>query len=452
MSIHPLHLVAIFLICLLSHNLIADTADPSDYSGALILEGNGDYENAIKSYKQAIENIEGNSGPFSERLIEPLMGVARSEFSLAEYENSISFLVRAQHLVHRSQGVYATRQQEGVDLLIKTHLAMDEVKLADKQHKFKLFLAEHNVGAGGIRLLPALDIINNWYIQTGQLNRARKSLQRSREIIKSEGGDFDPLQTETLVKLAKVRRLGRFCCSHRLLEEGLEIIDANPNLGSQKKGLYYLELADAYTAGGKPLEAKVFYAKAWTLLNEANHQVSFDKPRGIEVAREISDGRSVNSKIFIVERERFGSRQYKEATREEKRTLDSLTPQEFRFAIDENAPKRRIRDLNTGSSIMGDNELRVIGHPYEFNRQQLRQVLPIRMLNNDALAKLNIELVLTVDAEGRTSQVRVITPNVPTKLSRLMREVVNRSYFRPRLEDGIPVVTTDFSISQRFKP
>ena len=56
MSIHPLHLVAIFLICLLSHNLIADTADPSDYSGALILEGNGDYENAIKSYKQAIEN------------------------------------------------------------------------------------------------------------------------------------------------------------------------------------------------------------------------------------------------------------------------------------------------------------------------------------------------------------------------------------------------------------
>jgi hypothetical protein len=34
----------------------------------------------------------------------------------------------------------------------------------------------------------------------------------------------------------------------------------------------------------------------------------------------------------------------------------------------------------------------------------------------------------------------------------LMREVVNRSYLRPRLEDGIPVVTTDFSISQRFKP
>ena len=459
MSIQFQHLAVLLLICLVSHNLFAESTDlfaestdDVHFSNALLLEGNGNYENAVESYELAIKNIEIISGSFSQDLIEPLMGIARSEFSLSNYEEAIVSLTRAQHLIHRSQGVYAERQQEGINLLINTHLALDDVKLADKQHKFKLFLSEHNVGADGIELLPALDVINRWYIQTGQFNRAKKSLQRSLEIIRSMGGEFDSLQTDILIQLAKVRRLNRFCCSHKILEEGIGIIDANPNFDNQEKGRYYLELADAYILGGKVEEAKMYYKKAWTLMNDVNRELSFAAPKGIEIAKAINNRYAGNSKIFLVDRDRFGARHFEEVSKKEQRTLDSLPPQEFRFTADKDAPKRLIRDTNTGSTSLSDNELRVIGFPYQFNRSQLQQILPYNLHKPEFLATLSIELTLTVDADGRTRQVEVITPNIPIKLSRLMRDAVNRSYFRPRFENGIAVTTTDFRIIQRFEP
>lgn len=440
------------MACLLSHNLLAESLDNTEFSNALILEGNGNYVEAIEAYKSTVNALEENSGVFSEKLIEPLMGIARSEFSLSEYENTIIYWVRAQHLIHRAQGVYAERQQEGIDLLIETHLKMDEVSLADKQHKFKLFLSEHNLGADSIELLPALDIINKWYVATGQFNRARKSLQRSHEIIKAQGGNLDPLQTDVLIELAKVRRLSRFCCSHKLLEEGLEIIEANPALGSQNKALYFLALADAYTLASKAEDAQFYYSQAWTLMDDINRHDLFNTPKGIDSAREMNNIGSANSKIFLVERDRFGSRRFEEISDKERLSLDSLPPQAFRFTTDNNAPQRHVRDSHSGSRVQEDKELRVIGYPYQFNRKQLHQILPSSLHSDDALAKLQIELLLTVDADGKTRQVSVLTPNIPVRLSRLMREAVNRTYFRPRLEAGIPVATAGFKITQRFEP
>ncbi|MFT5211235.1 MAG: tetratricopeptide (TPR) repeat protein [Flavobacterium sp.] len=450
----------LLLACLLSRNLIAESSDNTelskDLSTGLVLEGNGDYAQAIDAYRSTITLLENESGVFSRKLIEPLMGMARSEFSLSEYENTIIHLVRAQHLIHRAHGVYAERQQESIDLLIKTHIEMDAIKLADKQHKFKLFLSEHNVGADSIELLPALDIVNKWYVATGQLNRAKKSLQRTREIIRAQGDNLDSLQIGVLIELAEVRRLSHFCCSYKLLEEGLEIIEANPNLGNQNlsnqnKALYFLALADAYTIAGKVADAQSYYRKAWTLTEDINRHDVFNTPRGIDSAREMNNIGSEHSKIFLIERDRFGGRRFEEVSNKEKWVLDSLPPQTFRFATDNNAPKQHVRDSSSGARILEDKELRVIGYPYQFNREQLHQILPFSLHSDVALAKLKIELLLTVDAKGRTRQIRVLTPNIPTKLSRLMRDAVSRTYFRPRLEAGIPVTTRDFQIIQQFE-
>ena len=155
---------------------------------ALLQEGNGEFEKAIDLYENLIEKLQQDDGTFSYLLIDPLLGLARSYFETHAFESTIQTLARAQHLIHRYQGVYSPYQNEGIDLLIKTHLEMDNPDLANKQQTFRLFISEHNVGKDSMELLPALEQINRWYIETGQFNRARKSLQRSQEIIASEGG------------------------------------------------------------------------------------------------------------------------------------------------------------------------------------------------------------------------------------------------------------------------
>ena len=187
-------------------------------------------------------------------------------------------------------------------------------------------------------------------------------------------------------------------------------------------------------------------------MDDINRHDLFNTPKGIDSAREMNNIGSANSKIFLVERDRFGSRRFEEISDKERLSLDSLPPQAFRFTTDNNAPQRHVRDSHSGSRVQEDKELRVIGYPYQFNRKQLHQILPSSLHSDDALAKLQIELLLTVDADGKTRQVSVLTPNIPVRLSRLMREAVNRTYFRPRLEAGIPVATAGFKITQRFEP
>jgi len=418
---------------------------------ATLREGNQDFDQAIDLYEDLIEAIQKIDGTFSHQLIDPLLGLARSHFERQEYETTIDYLAQAQHIVHRFEGVYSTRQKEGINLLIKTHLEMGEVGLANKQQFFKLFIAEHNVGKDSVGLLTALEHINRWYIETGQFNRAKKSLLRSQEIIISEGGEFDPRQLDILSTLSKVRRLNRFCCSDKILEKGLSILEANPNLAKTKQAAFYLALGDAYTLSSKYEPAQTYYAKAWEFTGANTRTAVFDKPMGIEFAKEIGSSRSPNSKTFLVAHDRFGPRRFEEVSRQEKRILETLTPQDFQFSTQADSPNYRIRDLNAGASIQGKKEIRTTGYPFMFNREQLKQILPFRFHTDEALKSLKVEMEFTVSAKGDTKQVRIITSGLPNKLSRLMRDVLNRSHFRPRIVDGIPVSTTGVSFTQIFE-
>jgi len=417
---------------------------------ALLQEGNGEFDKAIDLYENLIEKLQLDDGTFSYLLIDPLLGLARSYFETHAFEATIQVLARSQHLIHRYQGVYSPYQNEGIDLLIKTHLEMDNPDLANKQQTFRLFISEHNVGKESIELLPVLEQINRWYIETGQFNRARKSLQRSQEIIVSEGGEFDSKQLDILSSLSKVKRLSRLCCSYKILEDGLSILNANPNLSKSIQASYYLALGDAYTLGRKYEAAQHNYAKAWNLA-EANLRAGLDEPRGIEFAKEIDGGRSPHKKIYLVDHDRIGSRRFEEVSRQEKLILETLTPQYFQFSTTPDAPRYRIRDLNAGTASYGKKEVEMIGYPFIFNREQLKQALPARYQKDESLKTLKIEMEFTVSSTGRTEEVKILTPNLPTKLSRLMRDVLNRSHFRPRIANGVPISSNSVRLIQTFE-
>ncbi|MDZ7684893.1 MAG: hypothetical protein U5O39_07675 [Gammaproteobacteria bacterium] len=71
------------------------------------------------------------------------------------------------------------------------------------------------------------------------------------------------------------------------------------------------------------------------------------------------------------------------------------------------------------------------------------------MQDEEDLASLSVNLEFTVKADGRVSDV-VVDGDAPPKLKRLMRDVLYKSHFRPRLVEGSPVATENFRLTQTF--
>ena len=58
---------------------------------------------------------------------------------------------------------------------------------ADQQHVFALYLAESHYGNRSEALLPAIESLSDWYLRTGQLNKAKRLVNRGIEITEAEG-------------------------------------------------------------------------------------------------------------------------------------------------------------------------------------------------------------------------------------------------------------------------
>ena len=110
-------------------------------------EMNGNYGLAIDNYLKFVLAAQERQGNYSPKLIESMIGLTRSYQALGDYAKANEYGARAQHLTHRSEGVYSLRQIEIIDLMTDASLAQGDVEQADKTQKFSLFIAQRHFGA-----------------------------------------------------------------------------------------------------------------------------------------------------------------------------------------------------------------------------------------------------------------------------------------------------------------
>ena len=431
---------------------VNSTADLTAPDEAQIYEINQEYDHAIDGYKAHIESTEEDIGPFAEELIDPLMGLARSYKAIGDYDSSIKATERAQHLSHRHDGVYSLRQLEMMDLLTEINLGSQQAEEANKNQLFSLFISEHNYDKDSLEILTALEKMSHWYVETGQFNRAFETLDRSEQIVTQNRGVTDPLQFPSIIMRAKVKRLMRSCCSHKVLEEALVIIQSNPNISNTWRSQVYVELADAYSVVGNEAGADNYYRMAWAAMGEKERQINFAYPQEIALSKPLADYNRSNVRIFRVERDRFGQEQMAQLTPQEQLVFEALPPQEFLLPLNNNDYKVRIKDNRYRDPYDRENVIRVVGHPFQFVHKQLLNILPMSLQGDDALFRMGIELNFTVDANGDLSDIEVSTSSLPSKLTRLMRQVLRRATFRPRMVNGEPVSTSHVTLYQTFEP
>lgn len=395
-----------------------------------------------------IDALAAESGGFSLDLVDPLITRARTHITDGDDVAAEEALLRAQHVIHRNEGVHALRQLEIIDLMTELHLDREEPEDADRQQQLAVYLAERNYGKDSVEVVPALMKLEAWYADTGQFMHAQRTIDRALDIIRAEGGDADPRLIEPLMEAARIRRLHRICCSYKLLEEARDVVEANPQLPADERAAVYAALGDAYLASNRTDRATEAYRLGWSALDGELANSQFNQPVQIALAEDLEGSDRVNKKVFTVNRDAMGFARYREMTVEERLGIETRPPQQFFVPLTQGDRDFHIKE-NFGVDDPMEKTRKMVGQPYQFILPQLQQIMPLSAHDEAKLAMVEVDLEFTVEADGRVADVE-INGNAPAKLKRLMRRVLYKSHFRPRLVDGEPVATENYRLVQTF--
>jgi tetratricopeptide (TPR) repeat protein len=414
----------------------------------------GEYERAIESYLQLIENIEAREGQFSTKLVDPLLGLSRSYLALNELVAAEDSAARAQHLQHRDEGVLSLDQLAVIEIKTRIHLLEGKPSKADKQQRFAFYLAERNHGVNSLDALPATYKLIDWYTATGQYFKAQRLLVSTiKSFNEKDGQQHEGQQVvllPALLRSARLRRLRGIAGQHRHLESALKVITEHPNIAQERKTEVYLALADAYLIENRFADSQKYYQITWDNLPQGGQVEQFSQPKELALSNVLNESTSTGYTEYrtnSINRLNSSSRDFLPFDRNNELKLSEPQKLVLPFQEDDYAVL-----FNENSNDPGAHKtFKVVGEPFRFVREQLVGFLPARLKSDAGLATVNIEMVFSVNAEGRTYDINVTSEQATGRLLRTMRRILAKTRFRPQLADGKPVATKVVKLTQTFR-
>lgn len=346
-------------------------------------------DEALATLDNSIQVMESSQGPFYTGLVKPLMAKGLIRESIENYSGSEDVLRRAQHIIHRNDGVYSPRQVPMVDQLTVIKIKKGEMLAADRQQKFNLKIHEQIHGHHSEEMISVLQDIGAYFARRGdmiplqsrqefgdyrnELFRESVSLyERAIDILENKYGQDDIRLVEPLRGLAEARILQ--ITGRRYAEDALErvvaIVQNSSGMDLPDYVRALVDLADTYVITSDS-RAEETYLKAWNLVA--------DKPEYAELRNEL-----------------FG------------------TP-------------KRLHPSSPGVIVLDRR-------PYDAEEDE----------------DLYVDAEYTVRANGRVADVNVIDGNVPNKEKRSVRHLLNQTRFRPRIVAGELTQTSGLMLHQPF--
>ena len=409
----------------------------------------GRFETAIQGYLQQISNIESSEGLYSPELIEPLLGLSRSNLALSELNTAQDSASRAQHLQHRDSGVLALSQLDVVEIKTRIHLIEGELEKADKQQHFAFFLSEKHHGENSHELLPATYKLIDWYTATGQYYTAQRMLNRTiKSFSDSESQHANLLPA--LLRSSRLRRLRGISGQHKHLEQAVAVITKNPDIPQARQTEVYLALADAYLINGRYLDAQKYYQLSWDNLLTENDVEQFSQPKELALSNFRNKPTAIqntNYRLNNIEQVQRNTLNLRLSNRDVEEDL--ITPKKLVLPFQEDSYS--VLFESESNDLASSRTFKVIGEPFRFVHSQLLDLLPHRFKSEEELATIRVSMAFSVNAEGRTHNIKVSSNYTHGRLHRAMRRILAKTRFRPRLEDGKRVATSDVKLVQTFR-
>ncbi|MEX0963142.1 MAG: hypothetical protein WDZ52_03750 [Pseudohongiellaceae bacterium] len=121
---------------------------------------------SIDQYNNSVSQIELNGGAWDGSLVEELAALGRLQQQQGDHLAAIDILNRAMHVNRINSGLYTLEQVAVVEQLIQSYVALGNWEQADLYNNYLYHVQHKAYGGDDPRLIPVLDRLATWNIQT----------------------------------------------------------------------------------------------------------------------------------------------------------------------------------------------------------------------------------------------------------------------------------------------
>jgi len=417
----------------------------------------------IMQAREYLESLEEQNGHVDPQLLEPMISLANTLLREGRYEEAEDLSRRGQYITHMNHGVLNADQIPFLEVITAVYIAEGKYTDANQQQELLQYIYSRQSKADLIRLLPAMENMARWYINSGQYYSAGRVINQTLASV----ADMPEVENERRIALLRLnaiqKRLSNYhsCCGEDSLESVVGLLESSSKTPPEELMRAYIDLGDAYQVGEQLVLADNWYQKAIDLRNSnpllQKEQNPFAQPRQLMEFSKLdglrTDGRSGSSNVNYYRFSRYpypneSSLDHKRGLMEEE--MVNRPPDQVRTVTDIESTGLIVND-KVNQKFNGEKYLLTVGYPFQYIYSQVTQLVGPRHESREALEKMNIILLFNVEADGTTSAIEIRESNAPASLERLVRTSLSQSHFRPAFRDGQRVRTEGVTLHQVFR-
>jgi TonB family protein len=357
----------------------------------------GQHQDAEKTYLRCIQILEATSSSTDRQLLRPLHGLGVTYVALGQYDDASLILKRAVDLSRNLNGLFGIEQLDMLDPLIRSYVALGDYTNAEKEHQYAFEVAEAAYGKDDARLVGPLERYAGWFEFVGRYTTARAMHARALSLAEREGR-ATPLAVDPLRGIARTYWL-----------EYLNGPEEEQRLGELPLSTGLLQLDTA-----------AMFNEQRSLNPDGEHalQLALD-----ELLQEQPPNHARRGETWVD----FGDW----------------------YLVSGNAPKAADAYRSAWKELQQSGSTALLSKPRVLAyRPPASSATRSRVEARDA-EEHHIDLLFTVNADGRTTDVRLTESDAPEAQQKAVLNAVKRARYGPRLENGEPVATTDVALRER---
>src|SRR5690606_3239087 len=216
------------------------------HSAARVQRDAGQHELAERNYLHAIELFRSAEGPYTERAIDPLIGLGDNYQAAGQHINAVTVYNEARTISRRVFGLLSERQVPILDRITEAFQALDQHVEADEQQRTILHLAERNYPQGSPEHLEALYRYAAWLRGSGRYHEERVHYARAMRLIREQHGKSSVLLVRPLREIANSFRVQRLPDNQGLssLRSALDLLDEAPDANALLRAEVLRDIGD----------------------------------------------------------------------------------------------------------------------------------------------------------------------------------------------------------------
>jgi len=367
-----------------------------------------DFLGAETTYRRAIRLIESSGRPLHARLARAYAGLATAYHDSKRHELAVQSFDQAIALTRRHEGLLTDRQVPLIEKYIDSLTELGRYQDALQAQKYLLRIAVRQHGETSVELVPRLEEIGRWYTSVGAYDQSRRLLKQAIAIVEDAEGDRSQRLVGPLLALA--------ACNRRQLLDPTQQQGTDPD--SERANRFNDPMAPMVPSGYSP--GMMVSEGEKSLLRAAAITDALPEPPPSQV---------VNVRTQLGD--------WYQLRLQPERALANYT-QAW-------AAAKRIESKPSGPTatelVFGKPVLLQVVRPEGWDRHASKPV--------DTLEVRTVVIEATVDATGRAIDAKIVDDSGDARRAdRTLKALTETGRYRPRFENGAPVVTQGVRFEQ----